>query len=62
MAGAASGVALVFCVAFLSGQPDDLAPGPSFGPYPEHVRVCFTCAEPAVVARGVEVLASRIGL
>ena len=34
-----------------------VAPGPSFGPYPHHVRVCFTSAEPEIVERGVEVLA-----
>jgi aspartate/methionine/tyrosine aminotransferase len=38
-----------------------LAPGLSFGPYPEHVRVCFTSAEPPVVARGVEVLGELLG-
>jgi N-succinyldiaminopimelate aminotransferase len=38
-----------------------LAPGPSFGSYPTHVRLCFTCSEPGVVDRGVEVLASLIG-
>jgi aspartate/methionine/tyrosine aminotransferase len=38
-----------------------LAPGPSFGPYPEHVRICFTSAEPEVVRRGVEVLAGMLG-
>jgi aspartate/methionine/tyrosine aminotransferase len=38
-----------------------VAPGPSFGPYPTHVRVCFTCAPPDVVARGVDVLARLIG-
>ncbi|HXV76970.1 MAG TPA: aminotransferase class I/II-fold pyridoxal phosphate-dependent enzyme, partial [Candidatus Polarisedimenticolaceae bacterium] len=38
-----------------------LAPGPSFGPYPSHVRLCFTCSEPAVIERGVEVLARLIG-
>jgi N-succinyldiaminopimelate aminotransferase len=38
-----------------------LAPGPSFGPYPTHVRLCFTAAEPEVVARGVEVLAGMLG-
>jgi len=38
-----------------------LAPGPSFGPYPTHVRVCFTCAEPTIVRAGVEVLAGMIG-
>ncbi len=34
-----------------------VAPGPSFGPYPHHIRVCFTSAEPEIVERGVEVLA-----
>ena len=38
-----------------------LAPGPSFGPYPTHVRVCFTCAPPDVVERGSEILASLVG-
>ena len=38
-----------------------VAPGPSFGPYPTHVRICFTCAPPDVVARGVDVLAQLIG-
>ena len=33
-----------------------LAPGPSFGPYPTHVRMCFTAAPPDVTHRGVEVL------
>lgn len=37
------------------------APGPSFGPYPTHIRVCFTAAPPDVVERGVEVLASLLG-
>jgi N-succinyldiaminopimelate aminotransferase len=38
-----------------------LAPGPSFGPYPTSVRLCFTAAPPVVVERGVEVLASLLG-
>ena len=38
-----------------------VAPGPSFGPYPTHVRLCFTAAPPDVVARGVEALASLLG-
>jgi N-succinyldiaminopimelate aminotransferase len=38
-----------------------LAPGPSFGPYPTHVRVCFTCAAPDVVARGADALAGLLG-
>lgn len=38
-----------------------VAPGPSFGPYPTHVRLCYTSAPPDVVARGVEVLAGLLG-
>jgi aspartate/methionine/tyrosine aminotransferase len=38
-----------------------VAPGPSFGPYPTHVRLCFTCSPPEVVMKGVEVLAGRMG-
>jgi aspartate/methionine/tyrosine aminotransferase len=38
-----------------------LAPGPSFGPYPTRVRLCFTAAEPHVVREGVEVLAELLG-
>lgn len=37
-----------------------VAPGPSFGPFPTHIRVCFTCAPPEVVERGVEVLADHL--
>jgi N-succinyldiaminopimelate aminotransferase len=37
-----------------------VAPGPSFGPYPTHVRLCFTAAPPDVVERGVEVLATLL--
>lgn len=35
-----------------------VAPGPSFGPYPTHVRVCYTSAEPHVVREGIERLAA----
>lgn len=34
-----------------------LAPGPSFGPYPTHVRLCYTAVPPDVTERGVEALA-----
>ncbi len=34
-----------------------VAPGPSFGPFPGHVRVCFTATPPEVTLRGVDVLA-----
>lgn len=38
-----------------------VAPGPTFGPYPTHVRVCFTSAEPERVRAGVDVLAGLLG-
>jgi N-succinyldiaminopimelate aminotransferase len=38
-----------------------VAPGPSFGPYPTHVRVCFTAAPPDVTRRGIDVLATLLG-
>ena len=38
-----------------------VAPGPSFGPYESHVRVCFTAAPPELVERGVAVLAELLG-
>ncbi len=38
-----------------------VAPGPSCGPCPTNVRVCYTSAPPAVVRRGVEVLAALLG-
>ena len=33
-----------------------VAPGPSFGPFPHHVRLCFTSAPPDAVLRGVDTL------
>ena len=33
-----------------------LAPGPSFGPFEHHARLCFTAVEPEVTLRGVRVL------
>ncbi len=40
-----------------------VAPGPSFGPYPHHVRICFTASPPEVALRGVnlfsEILETR---
>lgn len=51
--------------AFLSRCIDEnlvLAPGSSCGPtYGDHVRVCFTCAPPEVVARGFRRLAALLG-
>lgn len=38
-----------------------VAPGPSFGPYPTHVRVCFTSAAPDRVRTGIDVLAELLG-
>jgi N-succinyldiaminopimelate aminotransferase len=38
-----------------------VAPGTSFGPYPEHVRICFTASPPKVMERGIESLASVLG-
>lgn len=38
-----------------------VAPGPSFGPYPTHVRLCYTAVEPERALRGVAVLAELLG-
>lgn len=38
-----------------------VGPGPSFGPFPTHIRLCFTAVEPARTLRGVEILARRLG-
>lgn len=38
-----------------------VAPGPSFGPYPAHVRVCYTAAAPEITRRGMAVLAQHLG-
>jgi N-succinyldiaminopimelate aminotransferase len=38
-----------------------VAAGPSCGPFPRHIRLCFTCAPPEVVLRGVDVLAQVLG-
>lgn len=38
-----------------------MAPGPSFGPYDTHVRICYTAAAPDVTRRGIEVLADLLG-
>lgn len=50
---------------FLEDCLDDnlvLAPGAAFGhSYGSWVRLCFTCSPPDLVARGVEVLARRLG-
>jgi len=38
-----------------------IAPGPSFGPYPHHIRLCFTSIEPERTLAGVEILAGLMG-
>jgi N-succinyldiaminopimelate aminotransferase len=38
-----------------------VAPGPSFGAYPTHIRVCYTATPPEVTERGLEVLAGLLG-
>lgn len=38
-----------------------IAPGPSFGPYAHHVRLCFTATPPEVTERGVRILAELLG-
>ena len=38
-----------------------VAPGPSFGPYPNHIRLCFTAAPPNEIRRGVNILARMLG-
>ncbi|MDH3626060.1 MAG: pyridoxal phosphate-dependent aminotransferase [Acidobacteriota bacterium] len=51
-------------IGFLEDCADEglfLAPGPSFGPHPTHIRICFTAARPEVVGRGVRLLARRLG-
>jgi N-succinyldiaminopimelate aminotransferase len=37
-----------------------LAPGPSFGPYPTHLRLCFTSTAPEITLRGVDRLAELL--
>jgi len=39
-----------------------LAPGSAFGPYPQHLRLCFTAAQPELVRRGVAQLCELVGL
>ncbi|MEO8197482.1 MAG: pyridoxal phosphate-dependent aminotransferase [Thermoanaerobaculia bacterium] len=38
-----------------------IAPGPSFGPFPSHVRLCYTAVEPQRALRGVAILAELLG-
>lgn len=49
---------------FLGDCADDgvlVAPGTSFGPYPHHVRLCFTAVPPDDTLDGIDVFARRIG-
>jgi len=39
-----------------------VAAGPSCGPFPHHIRICFTGSPPDVVLRGVNVLAEVLGV
>jgi N-succinyldiaminopimelate aminotransferase len=39
-----------------------LAPGPSFGPYPRHVRLCYTAVAPDRTLRGVRIVAELLGI
>jgi len=45
----------------VAGEGLFLAPGPSFGPYPTHVRLCYTAVPPEAALRGVDILAKRCG-
>jgi N-succinyldiaminopimelate aminotransferase len=38
-----------------------VAPGTSFGPYPTHVRLCYTAIPPEAMDRGIEIMASILG-
>lgn len=38
-----------------------VAPGGVFGPYPDHVRLCFTAVAPERTRAGVEIVASLLG-
>lgn len=38
-----------------------VAPGPSFGPYPHHIRLCFTAVDPDRTLRGVRTVAALLG-
>jgi aspartate/methionine/tyrosine aminotransferase len=37
-----------------------LAPGPSFGPYPTHARLCFTAEPPEAISEATELLADLL--
>jgi aspartate/methionine/tyrosine aminotransferase len=60
-ADALDGRGLMGLLEDVAGEGLFLAPGPSFGPYPTHVRLCYTAVPPDVALRGVDVLARRLG-
>jgi N-succinyldiaminopimelate aminotransferase len=45
----------------LADQGVIVAPGPSFGPYPDHIRLCFTATDPERTREGIEILARTLG-
>ena len=61
VADALDGRGLMGFLEDVAGDGLVLAPGPSFGPYPTHVRLCFTAVPPDAALRGVDVLARRLG-
>ena len=61
VAGALDGRGLMGLLEDVAGEGLFLAPGPSFGPYPTHVRLCYTAVPPDAALRGVDVLARRLG-
>ena len=38
-----------------------IAPGSAFGPYPQHIRLCFTAVDPERTVRGCKILAQILG-
>lgn len=59
--GQGSGAALATLLQALADEGVIVAPGPSFGPYPQHIRVCFTATDPERTRIGIERLAARLG-
>lgn len=61
VAGALDARGLMGLLEDVAGEGLFLAPGPSFGPYPTHVRLCYTAVPPDAALRGVDILARRLG-
>lgn len=61
VSGALDGRGLMGLLEDVADEGLFLAPGPSFGPYPTHVRLCYTAVPPDAALRGVDVLARRLG-